>query len=107
MNCEDARPGLSALVGGPIGLNGLGSPDKPPPPKRGPRRPPPEELARTAIAHEETAPGPGGKVRITFRVVVVPRPVAEALVARSIREEKNIGTLVTEMLEAAARKGKA
>jgi hypothetical protein len=40
----------------------------------------------------------------TFRVVL-PRPVAETLVARAIREEKNIGMLVTEILEAAAKKG--
>jgi hypothetical protein len=39
----------------------------------------------------------------SFRVVL-PRQVAEALAARAIREEKNIGALVTEMLEAAARK---
>lgn len=43
---------------------------------------------------------------MTFRVVL-PRRVAGALVARAIREEKNIGTLVTEILEAAARKGVA
>jgi hypothetical protein len=75
-------------------------PRKPPPPKRGPRKPLPEELARDAIAHEEVAPGPGDKVRMTFRVVLA-RPVAEALAAQAIREEKNIGTLVTEILEAA------
>jgi len=74
-------------------------PKKPPPPKS--RKPLPEELARDAIAHEEEAPG--GKVRMTFRVVL-PRQVAEALVARAIREEKNIGTLVTEILEVAAAK---
>jgi hypothetical protein len=65
-----------------------------------PRKPLPEELARTAIAHEEAAPGPGDKVRMTFRVVLA-RQQAEALAARAIREEKNIGTLVTEILEAA------
>jgi hypothetical protein len=37
------------------------------------------------VAHEEEAAA--GKVRMTFRVVL-PRPVAEALVARAIREEK-------------------
>ena len=73
------------------------------PPKTGPRKPGPEELARDAIAHEEEAPG--GKVRMTFRVVL-PRPVAEALAARSIRKEKNLPQLVTEILEAAA-KGRA
>jgi hypothetical protein len=78
-------------------------------PRKPPRRPAatgkpvPEELARDAIAHEEEAPG--GKVRMTFRAVL-PRPVAEALAARSIREEKNIGTLVTEILEAAAQRGR-
>jgi hypothetical protein len=76
-------------------------PRKPPPPKRDLRRPLPEALARDAVAHEEEAPG--GKVRMTFRVVL-PRQAAEALVARAIREEKNIGTLVTEILEAAAAK---
>jgi hypothetical protein len=73
--------------------------------KDGPQRPPkplPEELARTAIAHEEAASGPGDKVRMTFRVVLA-RSVAEALAARAIREEKNIGTLVTEILEAAGQ----
>jgi hypothetical protein len=77
-------------------------PRKPaPPPNRGPRKPLPDELARHAVAHEEEAPA--GKVRMTFRVVL-PRAYAEALVARAIREEKNTGTLVTEILEGAARK---
>jgi len=74
-------------------------PRKPPPAARGPRKPLPEELARDAIAHEEVAPG--GKVRMTFRVL--PRQVAEALAARAIREEKNIVALVTETLEAAGQ----
>jgi hypothetical protein len=39
---------------------------------------------------------------MTFRVVLG-RQDAEALAARAIREEKNIGTLVTEILEAAGR----
>jgi hypothetical protein len=68
--------------------------------KKGPRKPLPEELARDAIAHEEAAPGPGDRVRMTFRVVLA-RPVAEALAARAIREVKNIGTLMTEILGAA------
>ena len=38
------------------------------PPKKGPRKPLPEELARDAIAHEDEAPG--GKVRMTFRVLL-------------------------------------
>ena len=78
-------------------------PRKPPPPNRDLRKPLPEALARDAVAHEEVAPGPGDRVRMTFRVVL-PRPVAEALVARAIREEKNIGTLVTEILESAAKR---
>ena len=61
----------------------------------------PEKMARDAIAHEEEAPG--GKVRMTFRVVL-PKQVADALAARAIREERNIAMLVTEILEAAVRK---
>jgi hypothetical protein len=60
-----------------------------------PRKPVPEELARDAIAHEEAvAPD---KVRMTFRVVLKRRD-AEALAARAIREEKNIATMVAEIL---------
>jgi hypothetical protein len=55
----------------------------------------PEELARTAIAHEEAAPGPGDKVRRTFGVVLA-RQQTEALAARAIWEEKNIATLVAD-----------
>ena len=78
---------------------------KPPPPsKKGPRKPLPEELARDAIAHEEEAPG--GKVRMTFRVMLTCQQ-AEALAARAIQEEKNLETLVAEILEAAAVKGNA
>jgi hypothetical protein len=78
--------------------------EKPAPPRENSRKPLPEALARDAVAHEEVAAGPGDRVRMTFRVVL-PRPVAETLVARAIREEKNIGMLVTEILEVAARKG--
>jgi hypothetical protein len=59
----------------------------------------PEELARDAISHEDSAPG--DKVRMTFRVVLG-RPQAEALAARAIRQEKNLVTLVEEILDAAA-----
>jgi hypothetical protein len=55
-------------------------------------------LARDAIAHEEEAPG--GKVRMTFRVLLA-REQAEALAARAIREEKKLETLATEILEGA------
>jgi len=74
----------------------------PPPPKKGPRKPLPEELARDAIAHEDATPE--GKVKLTFRVLLA-REQAEALTARAIQEEKNLETLVTEILEAAAKKG--
>jgi hypothetical protein len=44
----------------------------------------------------------GNKVRMTFRLILG-RQQAEAL-ARAIREEKNIGALVTEMLEAPVKR---
>jgi hypothetical protein len=72
------------------------------PPKKASRKPLPEERARGAIAHEEAIPG--DKVRMTFRVVLA-REHAEALAARAIREQKNIVTLVTEILETAAAPG--
>jgi predicted HicB family RNase H-like nuclease len=65
------------------------------------RRALPEELARDAIAHEESR-GPD-KVRMTFRVVL-DRRHAEALAARAIREEKNIATMVAEILQEAVSK---
>ena len=64
-----------------------------------PRQSTPEELAREAVAHEE--PAPGDKVRMTFRVTL-DRRAAEALAERAIREAKNIGVLVAEILEASA-----
>jgi hypothetical protein len=69
-----------------------------PPPGKPPRKPLPEEMAKDAIAHEEAVGS--DKVRMTFRVILG-RQQAEALAARAIREEKNIGTLVTEILDAA------
>jgi len=45
----------------------------------------------------------GERVRMTFRVVLG-RQEAEALAARAIREEKNIGALVAEILEAAVNR---
>ena len=69
--------------------------------KKVPRKPLPEELARDAIAHEESvAPD---RVRMTFRVVLE-RLSAEALAARAIREEKNIASMVAEILEEAVRR---
>jgi hypothetical protein len=58
-----------------------------------------EALARDAIAHEESVPG--DKVRMTFRLLLR-RQQAEALAARAIREQKNLMTLVEEILDAAA-----
>ena len=75
-----------------------------PPLSKLPRKPLPEEMAKDAIAHEEAVGG--DKVRMTFRVILG-REQAEALAARAIREEKNIGALVTEILEAAATKSRA
>lgn len=77
--------------------------EKPLPPKNSSGKPPPEELARDAIAREEAIGA--DTVRMTFRVVLSRRR-AEALAARSIREEKNRITLVTEILEVAATKGR-
>jgi len=62
-----------------------------------------EELARDAVAHEKGAPG--DRVELVFRVRL-PKPVAEALTAQAVRAEKNLVTLVTEILEAAVREKK-
>ena len=74
----------------------------PPPPKKGPRKPLAEELAHDAVAHEKSAAG--DRVEMVFRVRL-PKPAAEALTAWAVREEKNLVTLVAEILEAAARTG--
>jgi predicted HicB family RNase H-like nuclease len=79
---------------------------KPLPKRRAPRKPSPgkplaEELAQDAVAHEKDAPG--DRVELVFRVRL-PKPVAEALTAQAVRAEKNLVTLVTEILEAAVRK---
>jgi len=71
------------------------------PPKTGARKPLAEELAHDAVAHEKAAPG--DRVELVFRVRL-PRPVAEALTARAVREEKNLTALVAEILEAEARR---
>ena len=62
-----------------------------------------EELARDAVAHEKDASG--DRVELVFRVRL-PKPVVEALTAQAVRAEKNLVTLVTEILEAAARTGR-
>lgn len=85
----------------PDGRPAVSRPRKPTPGAKTPRRPLPEELARDAVAHEESL-GPD-KVRMTFRVVL-DRRQAEALAARAIREEKNIATMVAEILQEAVSK---
>lgn len=79
-------------------------PRKPGPasPKRKPHTSLPEELAHDAVAHEKAAPG--DRVEMVFRVRLR-KSVAEALTARAVREEKNLVTLVAEILEAVAIKG--
>jgi len=79
------------------------TPSPPPVKKRTRSKPSPEELARDAIAHEKIVVG--GKVRMTFNVVLS-RKEAEALAARAIREEKNVATVVTEILQAAVTTAK-
>jgi hypothetical protein len=54
------------------------------------------------VAHEKEASG--DRVELVFRVRL-PKAVAETLTAQAVRAEKNLVTLVTEILEAAARKG--
>ena len=74
---------------------------------RRPPRPQPKKLTKplpAELARDEDE-APGGKVRMTFRVLLT-RQQAEALAARAIQEEKNLETLVAEILEPAARKGK-
>jgi predicted HicB family RNase H-like nuclease len=53
------------------------------------------------VAHEKEASG--DRVELVFRVRL-PKSAAEALTAQAVRAEKNLVTLVTEILEAAARK---
>jgi hypothetical protein len=86
-------------------LNRPSRPRKPKPPireagslRKSPRKSLPEELAHDAVAHEKAAPGDRVEIRVRLR-----KPVAEALTARAVREEKNLSALVAEILEAAAR----
>ena len=73
---------------------------KPEPLKKGPPKSLPEELAHDAVAHEK--PASGDRVEMVFRVRL-PKPAAEALTAWAVREEKNLATLVAEILGAAVR----
>ena len=104
---QDPRPDDPAVVSAAGGSGDrVSRPRKPvpagqkaEPAKKGMRKALPAEMARDAIAHAEEAPG--GRVRMTFRVVL-PRQVAEGRARHP--EEKNIAMLVTELLEAAFRK---
>jgi hypothetical protein len=69
-----------------------------PKPKKGPRKPLVEELAHDAVAHEKPAAGDRVEVRVRLR-----KPIAEALTARAVREEKNLSALLAEILEAAVQ----
>jgi predicted HicB family RNase H-like nuclease len=68
-------------------------------PRKAPRKSLPEELTRDAVAHEKATPGDRVEIRVRL-----PKPVAEALTARAVRAEKNLGALVAEILEAAVEK---
>jgi hypothetical protein len=72
------------------------------PPKKKACKSLPEELAHDAVAHEKAAPGDRIEIRVRLR-----KPVAEALTARAVREEKNLSALVAEILEAAVTKNQA
>jgi predicted HicB family RNase H-like nuclease len=89
-------------------LNRPSRPRKPKPPireagplRKSPRKSLPEELAHDAVAHEKAAPG--DRVEMVFRLRLS-KPVAEALTARAVREEKSLTALVAEILAAAVRK---
>jgi len=58
-------------------------------------------VARTAVDRLERSPS--GRIFMTFRVTL-PRSVAEVLVAESVRQESNVGTVVEQLLETAAAK---
>jgi hypothetical protein len=60
----------------------------------------PEERARAAVEKEEALPG--DKVRLTLRIVLTRRD-AEALSARAIREERNVESVVEDLLAASVR----
>jgi hypothetical protein len=59
----------------------------------------PEETARKAVAKRPTTPSGRVSYTLTLR-----RDVAERLTARAIREGRNIEAIVTEILEAEARR---
>jgi hypothetical protein len=73
-------------------------PDVGAPPARKPR-PTPEELARASLVKRGVK---SGQKRVTMTVTVsLSRGRAEALAARAIREGRNVGSVVAEILEKA------
>jgi len=57
--------------------------------------------AKLAVARLPRAPGKGDRVELRL-ILVLERQVAERLAARAIGEEKNLGQLVLEIVEAAS-----
>jgi hypothetical protein len=62
---------------------------------------PARAAAKLAVARLPRAPGKGDRVELRL-ILVLDREVAERLAARAIGEEKNLGQLVLEIVEAAA-----
>ena len=62
---------------------------------------PTRTAAKLAVARLPRAPGKGDRVELRL-ILVLGREVAERLAARAIGEEKNLGQLVLEIVEAAA-----
>jgi hypothetical protein len=62
---------------------------------------PTRAAAKLAVARLPRAPGKGDRVELRL-ILVLDREVAERLAARAIGEEKNLGQLVLEIVEAAA-----
>jgi hypothetical protein len=74
---------------------------RPPTPAKGPRNPTDiEQAARLAIAHRAKQAGTGDKVRLTL-TLSLKRDKAERLSARALREQKTLGAVMAENLEAA------
>jgi hypothetical protein len=73
----------------------------PPPPRRQDRPNATSAAAKLAVARMPRAPGSADRVELRL-ILVLDRQVAERLTARAISEEKNLGQLVMEIVEAAA-----
>jgi len=62
---------------------------------------PARAAAKLAVARLPRSPGKGDRIELRL-ILVLDREVAERLAARAIVEEKNLGQLVLEIVEAAA-----